>query len=312
MNIKEIRIGTRGSQLALYQAEKVKEEIEKKFHDIKAKLIIIHSKGDKILDVALSKIGDKGLFTKELEVALINNEIDIAVHSLKDLPTSLPTGLKLGGVLKRGEVRDAVVSNKGIKFNDITEKMIVATSSLRRKAQLLKFNPKFNIIDIRGNVNTRLRKMEDGYCDVMIMAAAGLQRVNLDKYISEIIEPDKILPAVSQGAIAIETRSKDVNVDEVMQAVNDEMTFKITNAERVFLRKLEGGCQIPIACYSEVEKDNLTLYGFMSYIDGTEIIEHKIKGKIETADKTASELADFFIKRGSALLLEKIRKSNKD
>ncbi len=310
MSLRKIRIGTRGSQLALYQAYKVKEYIEDKCSDVKTEIIVIQSKGDKILDVALSKIGDKGLFTKELEEALYRNEIDIAVHSLKDLPTTLPEGLTISGVLKRGEVRDAVVSLKNIKLSEITENTIIATSSLRRKAQLLKLNPKFKIKDIRGNVNTRLKKMEDGYCDVMIMAAAGLQRLNFNKYISEIIDPYTIIPAVSQGAIAVESRTDDKKTDEIINSINHKLTYDITNAERIFLKKLEGGCQIPIGCYSEVKEDTLTMTGFMSYIDGTDNIEHKISGKISDADKTASELAEYFISQNSFSLLNKIRNQN--
>jgi hydroxymethylbilane synthase len=310
MNLQPIRIGTRGSQLALYQAEKVKSVIEEKFPTQKVELIIIHSKGDKILDVALSKIGDKGLFTKELEEALFRNEIDMAVHSLKDLPTLLPEGLEIGGVLSRGEVSDAVVSLKGIKLKDLTPEMTIATSSLRRTAQLLKINPKFKIVDIRGNVNTRLRKMEEGYCDVMIMAAAGLQRLGLDNYISEVVDPHTLIPAVSQGAIAMETRIGDARVGEVVKAINHTLTFTVTEAERVFLSKLEGGCQIPIGCYSMVNDDTYTIKGFMSYIDGTARLEHEISGKLADAKGCAAELADYFIQRGSRQLLDRIRNFN--
>lgn len=310
MNLQSIRIGTRGSQLALYQAEKVKSDIEEKFPNQKVELVIIHSKGDKILDVALSKIGDKGLFTKELEEALFRNEIDMAVHSLKDLPTLLPEGLEIGGVLSRAVVSDAVVSVKGIKLKDLTSEMTIATSSLRRTAQLLKINPKFKIIDIRGNVNTRLRKMEEGYCDVMIMAAAGLQRLGLDKYISEVIDPHTMIPAVSQGAIAMETRIGDSRVDSVIKAINHTLTYTITEAERVFLRKLEGGCQIPIGCYSMVIGDTYTIKGFMSYIDGTARLEHEVTGKLADAKSCASKLADYFILNGSRQLLDRIRNFN--
>lgn len=310
MDSQPIRIGTRGSKLALYQAETVKAVIENKFPNKEVELVIIHSKGDKILDVALSKIGDKGLFTKELEEAMFEGKVDMAVHSLKDLPTTLPEGLKVGGVLSRAEVADAVVSVKGLKLNELSPSMKIATSSLRRKAQLLKINPDFNIIDIRGNVNTRLRKMEEGYCDVMIMAAAGLQRLNLDSYISEVISPNAMIPAVSQGAIAIETKIGDSRIDEVVSIINHELTYQVTNAERVFLKKLEGGCQIPIGCYSSLEGDTLTMRGFMSYIDGTEFMEHSLSGKLSEADKIAKELADYFIERGSLSLLEKIRNTN--
>ena len=217
---KTIRIGTRGSQLALYQAKKVKATLECIYPELQVELKIIKTKGDKILDVALSKIGDKGLFTKEIEVELLDNTVDIAVHSLKDLPTRLPDGLKLGAVLERGEFRDAFVSRNGKKLADLKPGDVVATSSLRRIAGLLKINNQIVIKDIRGNVNSRLQKMEDGYCDAMIMAAAGLQRLGLERYITEVIDPEVVMPAVSQGAIAIETRENDPEVDELMAKVN--------------------------------------------------------------------------------------------
>lgn len=310
MSKQVIRIGTRGSQLALYQANKTKDTIKEAFPDKEVEVIVIHSKGDKILDVALSKIGDKGLFTKELEEAMLRDEIDIAVHSLKDLPTTLPEGLKLGAVLERAEVCDALVSLTGLKIADLTPDMKIATSSLRRKAQLLKINPDFNIVDIRGNVNTRLRKMEEGYCDAMIMAATGLQRLGLDKYITDIIDANTMLPAVSQGAIAIESRINDPEIDELLKAINHDMTFTVTNAERIFLRTLEGGCQIPIGCYSEVRGSEFSMKGFMSYIDGTQIITSQVQGDISEADQLASDLAKFFIDNGSLKLLDRIRNFN--
>lgn len=310
MSKQVIRIGTRGSQLALYQANKTKDTIKEAFPDKEVEVIVIHSKGDKILDVALSKIGDKGLFTKELEEAMLRGEIDIAVHSLKDLPTTLPEGLKLGAVLERAEVCDALVSLTGLKIADLTPDMKIATSSLRRKAQLLKINPDFNIVDIRGNVNTRLRKMEEGYCDAMIMAATGLQRLGLDKYITDIIDANTMLPAVSQGAIAIESRINDPEIDELLKAINHDMTFTVTNAERIFLRTLEGGCQIPIGCYSEVTGSEFSMKGFMSYIDGTQIITSQVQGDISEADQLASDLAKFFIDNGSLKLLDRIRNFN--
>src|SRR5664280_1186930 len=178
-----IRIGTRGSKLALYQAYRVKDELQQHYPDITFSIDVIKTKGDKILDVALSKIGDKGLFTKEIEEALFNHEIDMAVHSLKDLPTRFPDGAKLGAVLKRGEVRDAIISTDGRKIENLTPNDVIATSSLRRKAQLLRINKDFKIVEIRGNVNTRIRKMQEGYCDVMVMSAAGLERLEMNEYI---------------------------------------------------------------------------------------------------------------------------------
>lgn len=305
-----IKIGTRGSKLAIYQAEKVKESIEKSFPGEKTEMVIIHSKGDKILDVALSKIGDKGLFTKELEDALLRREIDLAVHSLKDLPTILPEGIEIGGVLERGEVRDALVSHKGLRLEDLTPSMTIATSSLRRVAQLLMINPNFKIADIRGNVNTRLRKMEEGYCDVMLMAAAGLQRLGLDRYISQIIDPSVIMPAVSQGAIAIESRMDDSRLKSILEVINHPQTYQTTHAERIFLRTLEGGCQIPIGCYSSFANGKMTLYGFMSFIDGSDRLFHSVTGDPAEGDHLALDLADYFIQQGSRQLLERIRNHN--
>jgi hydroxymethylbilane synthase len=224
MDKKTVKIGTRGSQLALFQAELTKTKLLEKFPEIDVEIVIIKTKGDKILDVALSKIGDKGLFTKEIENALLAGEVDMAVHSLKDLPTTLPEGLKLGAVLERAEFRDALVSKDGRKLHELTEHDVIATSSLRRKASLLRYNKNFQIVDIRGNVNTRLRKMEEGYCDAMIMAAAGLQRLELDHFITEIINPETIIPAASQGIIAVESRFGDTATEEFLAAINHQST----------------------------------------------------------------------------------------
>jgi hydroxymethylbilane synthase len=264
---KIIRIGTRGSKLALYQAYRVRDELQKQFPDLPFSIEIIKTKGDKILDVALSKIGDKGLFTKEIEEALFNNEIDMAVHSLKDLPTKFPDGAKLGAVLKRGEIRDAVISRDGRKIENLTSQDTIATSSLRRKAQLLRINKDFKIIEIRGNVNTRIRKMEEGYCDVMVMSAAGLQRLEMDQYITEYLEPERIIPACSQGAIAVEIRENDSITGKIVSTINDVQAFLATEAERAFLRTLEGGCQIPVGSYTGIDGDKFkTLAIFFALI----------------------------------------------
>lgn len=222
MESDKIIVGTRGSKLALYQANKVKEELEVQYPKLTVEIKVIKTKGDKILDVALSKIGDKGLFTKELEVALLSKEIDLAVHSLKDLPTDLPDDFKVGAVLERADFRDALVSKGGVKLCELKTSHKIATSSLRRIAGLKKINPDFEIVDIRGNVNTRLQRMEDGHCDAMVMAAAGLQRLGLDHYITEILEPDGFIPAVAQGAIAVETCAGDDRTNNLLQAINHE------------------------------------------------------------------------------------------
>ena len=307
---RNIIIGTRGSQLALYQARKVKATLENLFPELKVELEIIKTKGDKILDVALSKIGDKGLFTKEIENALIDGSADIAVHSLKDLPTALPEGLKLGAVLKRGEFRDALVSKHGRRLSELGAGDIVATSSLRRQAGLMKMNNQIIIKDIRGNVNSRLQKMEDGYCDAMIMAAAGLQRLGLDRYITEIIDPEIIVPAVSQGAIAIEIRENDPEVELLMQKINHTDTWNAIIAERAFLAHLQGGCQVPLGCYSKVENGLLTMNGFVASLDGKQFINETISGEINNGAELGVRMAEKMLARGAFEILDQIKSTN--
>jgi len=302
-----IRIGTRGSQLALYQANVVKEELSAKYPGLNFQIVVIKTKGDKILDVPLSKIGDKGLFTKELETAMFDNEIDMAVHSLKDLPTRFPQGVMLGAVLKRGEVRDALISPIPRKLAELTPDDIIATSSLRRKAQLLRFNKEFNIVEIRGNVNTRIRKMEEGYCTVMVMAGAGLQRLGMDNYISELIDNDLVIPACSQGAIAIEIRENDSEIAGLVAAVNDSETMLATDAERAFLRTLEGGCQIPVGSYSRIVGANFEITGFISSINGDEFLKKQAVGPLENAVEISVRLAEDLLQMGGREILKAIR-----
>jgi hydroxymethylbilane synthase len=307
---KHIKIGTRGSQLALYQAEKVKATLEILFPELQVDLKIIKTKGDKILDVALSKIGDKGLFTKEIENELLDGSVDLAVHSLKDLPTTLPVGLKLGAVLERGEFRDALVSKNGKKLSELVAGDIVATSSLRRQAGLMKMNNQIIIKDIRGNVNSRLQKMEDGYCDAMIMAAAGLQRLGLEKYITEIIDPEIIVPAVSQGAIAIETRLNDPEIDLLMEKINHTDTWNAITAERAFLAHLQGGCQVPLGCFSKVENGILNMNGFVASVDGTKFINETISGEISKGAELGVQMAENMLEKGALEILNQIKSTN--
>ncbi len=304
----KIKIGTRGSQLALYQANLTKTLLNEKFPEANIEIVIIKTKGDKILDVALSKIGDKGLFTKELEVALLENEVDIAVHSLKDLPTTLPGGLKLGAVLERAEYRDALVSKDGRHLSELTENDIIATSSLRRQAGLLRLNPKLKIVDIRGNVETRLRKMEEGYCDAMIMAAAGLQRLNLGHFITQIIEPEVIIPATSQGVIAIESRAGDQRIDAFLKEINHNATWTAIEAERGFLRKIEGGCQVPVGCFTRTGANSISITGFVASLDGSVYLADNETGTPENAESTGVNLANKLIAKGAGKILSEIRK----
>lgn len=308
--MQTIRIGTRGSKLALYQAYRVKDELEKAYPGISFEIVIIKTKGDIILDVPLSKIGDKGLFTKELETAMFNNEIDMAVHSLKDLPTTFPEGAKLGAVLKRGDVRDALISSGNRKLSDLTSEDIIATSSLRRKAQLLKINKDFKIVEIRGNVNTRIRKMQEGFCDVMIMAAAGLQRLEMDEFISELIDPEVMIPACSQGAIAIEIRDNDAFIEDLLSKINDSETFITTAAERAFLKTLEGGCQIPVGSFSKIEGNQFHITGFISNIDGSQFLKESATAEIENAVEISVSIAKKLYANGGREILEAIRDLN--
>jgi len=307
---KTIRIGTRGSKLALYQAYRVKEELELKYPENFFEIVIIKTKGDIILDVPLSKIGDKGLFTKELEVAMFNNEIDMAVHSLKDLPTTFPEGAKLGAVLKRGDVRDALISTNNRKISDLTSNDVIATSSLRRKAQLLKINKDFKIVEIRGNVNTRIRKMQEGYCDVMIMAAAGLQRLEMSEFISELIDPKVMIPACSQGAIAIEIRENDSFIEQLLSKINDKETFITTSAERAFLKTLEGGCQIPVGSHSYIKDNQFYITGFISNIDGSEFLKESASASVDNAVKISVSIAKKLFTSGGKEILDSIRDLN--
>ena len=307
MKNNTITIGTRGSKLALWQAETVKSELEKAHPHLNVQLKIIKTKGDKILDVALSKIGDKGLFTKEIEQALYDNEIDLAVHSLKDLPTELPEDLIVGGMLKRAEVRDVFISKDGRKLAEFTAQDKIATSSLRRKSQLLHFNPELNIVDIRGNVETRIKKMNDGHCDALLMAGAGILRLGYEEVITEFLEPDIMIPAVSQGAIAIEIREEDERIQWLIDTITDETTRITTLAERSLLRELEGGCQVPVGCYSEVNGERIKLTGMVASIDGKIRICKSVETSMEDASEKAIELAQAILEAGGKEILDSIR-----
>jgi len=309
MSDNTIKIGTRGSKLALYQANRVKEELDLHFPEIKSEIVVINTKGDKILDVALSKIGDKGLFTKELEVALMNGEIHMAVHSLKDMPTELPEGLKLGAVLERGEINDAFVSRDKRPLKEFSEKEKIATSSLRRVAGLLHLNPRLKIVDIRGNVQTRLKKMKEGYCDAMIMAAAGLKRLGLEEHITEIIPTDVIIPAVGQGTIGIEVKKNDGTIEGLLKKLNHHRTWRIIMAERAFMRRLQGGCQVPAGCYSEIKDSILTLNGFVASLDAKQYLSDKVSGSLLDSKHLGMQLADKLIDKGGDRILKEIRES---
>ncbi|MCB9209201.1 MAG: hydroxymethylbilane synthase [Ignavibacteriales bacterium] len=307
MKKDKLIIGSRGSDLALWQANFVKRELEKANKGLKVEINIIKTKGDKILDVALSKIGDKGLFTKELEVKLLNDEIDIAVHSLKDLQTELPKGLKLACVTKRHPVEDVIIAKKKkITVDKLTQGATVATGSLRRRSQLKHLRPDLNIVELRGNVPTRIQKYLDSDWDAIILARAGVERLKLSKHISSIIDKEVMLPAVGQGALGIEIKSTNNFAEQVIKSIHDENTFAAATAERAFLKKLEGGCQIPIGAFAEVRKNGLYLTGLVATVEGDITLRKTLRGSKKEAEKLGKQLAIDMIKAGAKKILKDI------
>lgn len=307
---QKIIIGSRGSELALWQSNFIKRELEKRIRNISVEISIIKTKGDKILDIALSKIGDKNLFTKELEVQLLERKIDLAVHSLKDLQTQLPEGLKLAAVSKRHPVEDVLIARKkGITIHTIKENGSVATGSLRRRSQLLHIRPDLKIYDLRGNVNSRIKKFLESDWDGIILARAGIERLNLKRYISSYIDKEDILPAVGQGALGIEIYSDNKMVDEILRSVHHEATYKAVLAERAFLRKLEGGCQVPIGAYAEVKSNGIYMDGLVGSIDGSVTFRKKVRGSSKEPEKVGSGLAKDLIKAGAKEILDEIYKN---
>jgi hydroxymethylbilane synthase len=307
---KKIIIGSRGSELALRQANFVKRELEKKHQQIIAEIKIVKTKGDKILDVALSKIGDKSIFTKELETQLIERKIDIAVHSLKDLQTQLPEELKLAAVSKRHPVEDVLIAKKkGTTLDNLRENAIVATGSLRRKCQLLHLRPDIKVVDLRGNVPSRIQRFLKSDWDAVILARAGIERLNLKKYISSYISTNHILPAVGQGAIGIETHIENNFVNDLLLSLHDENTYIAVAAERALLRKLEGGCQVPIGAFAEVKSNGLFLDSLIGSLDGTLTFRKKMRGSKNNPEQLGVKLANNLLNAGAKEILDEIYNS---
>ncbi|AKG22303.1 hydroxymethylbilane synthase [Calothrix sp. 336/3] len=306
---RTIRIGSRKSQLALVQTYWVKAELEKSFPDINFEVHTMSTQGDKILDVALAKIGDKGLFTKELEVGMINREIDFAVHSLKDLPTRLPEGLALAAITERENPADALVvheKHQDKQLDTLPAGAVIGTSSLRRLAQLRNKYPHFTFKDVRGNLNTRLAKLDAGEYDALILAAAGLQRLGMGDRVHQVIPKEVSLHAVGQGALGIECRADDVDLISLLKAIEHPPTRDRCLAERAFLRDLEGGCQVPIGVNTEIDGENLALTGVVASIDGTQLVKDTVTGKAAEAEKIGTELAQLLRQQGAQPILEEI------
>lgn len=304
---KKIVIGTRSSKLALWQAEYVADRLCKQYEGLEVELMHIVTKGDKILDVPLAKIGGKGLFTKELEVAMLEKRVDLAVHSLKDMPTVLPTGLSLTTITKRLDCGDALVSPKYQTLENLPKGAKVGTSSLRRKAQLLNIRPDLDIHNLRGNVNTRLRKLEEENFDAIVLAVAGLKRLGFGDKITQIIPRKYCLPAVGQGALAIETRADDEEIKNMLSFLYDDKTADATIAERAFLAQVEGGCQVPVGVYGEVNEDNtLTVEAVIGSLDGKTIIRDKVTGKRENAGELGEDLAKKILANGGLEIMQSL------
>jgi hydroxymethylbilane synthase len=303
---KLIRIGTRKSLLALTQSTKIKEDIEKQYPETTVELVKIVTKGDKILDVPLAQVGGKGLFVKEIEDALLSGDADIAVHSMKDVPAELPDGLHLGIITKREDPRDAFISNKYKTVYDLPQGAKVGTSSLRRKAQLFSLRPDLVIDDLRGNLDTRLRKLDEGKYDAIILASAGLNRLGLSARAASYFDKETMLPAVAQGAVGIELRRADAELLQGLLFLDHQETTVAVTAERAFLKRLEGGCQVPIAGFAELENGNLTMTGLVADVEGTKILKKTMSCPPEGAAKMGVDLAEELLDAGGREVLGEV------
>ncbi|MFH2131844.1 MAG: hydroxymethylbilane synthase [bacterium] len=301
--IKKIRIATRASKLALWQSNWVKRCLEDSYPDLAVELIHLKTKGDKILDVPLAKIGGKGLFVKELETALLENKADIAVHSLKDVPTEFPEGLEISVITRRETPNDAFVSNRFGCFEALPQHSVLGTSSLRRIAQLKKARPDIRFESLRGNVNTRLKKLDNGEFDGIILAAAGLIRLGLQERLTEVLPYDLSLPAIGQGVVCIESRKGDTAILERISPLADAETTMIVSAERALLKRLNGGCQIPIAGHAVIENSQIHLTGVLASPDGDRYLRMTETGPLTDGAGIGTRLGQRLLEAGGREIL---------
>jgi hydroxymethylbilane synthase len=308
---RSIRIGTRGSALALQQTQVVVDLLKAAWPDLTVDVVEIRTIGDRIQDVPLAKIGDKGLFVKEIEEALLDGRIDWAVHSVKDLPSQLPEGLSVGMIAERVDPRDALVARHRLRLTTLPEKALIGTSSLRRRAQLLHWRPDLTIVPIRGNVDTRLRKLETEGLDGIVVAVAGLLRMGWEARISDIVPPEICLPAVGQGALGVEMRRDDQDAHTLFQPLTSLVMQAAVSAERSFLAYLEGGCQVPIAAWATVGEDELRLRGMISDLDGLALLHDERRGAIQRPEQLGRELAEALLRRGGEAILRDIYGSSR-
>ena len=301
--MKRIRIGTRGSKLALRQTAWVRERIAVRHSGIQIEVVRIRTTGDTITDVPLATVGGKGLFVKEIEEALLRKEIDLAVHSMKDVPTELPSGLHLGAIAEREDPRDVLVSRDGVRLQALPPGARMGTSSLRRGVQLLGVNPQWEIIPLRGNLDTRIRKLKTDDLDAVILAAAGVSRMGLEDRVTEYLSPDVMLPAVGQGALGIECRQEGA-VNALIAFLNHSESAMAVEGERAFLRRLEGGCQVPIAAYGEMHAGELILRGMVAHLDGSRFFRAEAQGDDPTG--VGEQLAEDLLAQGADKVLREI------
>ena len=306
MNRSTLILGTRGSKLAVHQSQWVQARLQELAPGLTISLQRIQTSGDKILDVPLAKIGGKGLFVKEIEDALLSREIDLAVHSMKDVPTALPEGLDILCVPPREDPRDALITRDGCRLDQLKPGARIGTSSLRRQAQLLHYRPDFTIEMLRGNLDTRLRKLREGQFDAIVLAAAGLRRLAWDAEITEYLPVHLSLPAIAQGALGIEARSDDTFVRELLSRFEHRPTRITVTAERALLHRLEGGCQVPIAAHAALEGDRLTVDGLVASVDGRRVIRHQIQGPASEAQTLGTKLAERLLADGGDVILKEI------
>lgn len=304
---RTLRIGTRGSALALWQAEHVAARIADLPDAPAVELVHVQTEGDRIQDVALSRLPGKAFFTKELEQAILDRRVDLAVHSLKDVETAMPDGLTLGAILEREDPRDALVARPGLRLEGLPEGARVGTSSLRRGAFLRRWRPDLEVAELRGNVPTRLRRLDDGDYDAIVLAAAGLKRLGLGRRVTDYLPFDVMLPAVSQGAIAVQLRAEDDDVARWIRALDHEPTRQTTAAERALLREVEGGCQVPLGAHATVGADGLRLRAVIASLDGGEAVAGDATGPPDEAAELGRALAADLLGRGAAAIMAEIR-----
>lgn len=301
-----VRIGTRGSLLAVTQAEQVAADLQRRHAKVSAVLVRIKTSGDKFANIPLSRVGGKGLFIKEIEEALQAEQVDLAVHSMKDVPTEIAPGLIIAAILEREDHSDVLISRRGLKLDDLPRGARIGTSSLRRQAQLLHYRPDLTVVPLRGNLDTRLRKLGSENLDAVVVAMAGLRRLRRQREITEVLPVEVILPAVGQGALALQIRANDRTMRELVETMNHGSSALTVTAERAFLARLEGGCQVPIAAHAQLDGDQLHLRGLVATPNGTTMVRGEQKGASALAEEIGTALAEDLLRRGADRILEKL------